>query len=988
LAVAVAAVLLVAMAIGATAGSAQIIGPQNPDEPLANSPWQAGTCKSDAGPCSVATPTQFYEKAAGHPRVGFTQFIVNTKPAPLPPFGPAPTGNLRTVRVDLPTGLTVNPQSTPEQCDLAPGESPEKCASKAPASKVGTSEVTATNEATGNSVVLPKADVYNVVPKDGEPARFGLSLLGNDVFLEADIAWEGDYHEYFTIHVTKLSLPTIPILGEVARIAKNRLVFDGTAGDGGTFITTPTTCFGPATPGSIFEHVYSTFLRADSYEETDPSFPDGSAFVESKIPRKPGEFETSPKDCNSIPFDPSLGVGPNTDLTDSPAGPTVTVNLPEVKNPSKDEESQGSSQVRSAKVTLPLGMGINPSAANGLETCTDAQFGKGTRNPVSCPAASRVGTVEVDTPPLPDGSLSGPVFVGQQLSRDPTSGDEYRIFVLVESSRYDISARLLGKISADPQTGQLTTTFDDGPLGSIPVPGLPQVPFKSFRIKLNGGATATLTSPPTCGPNTSTTVMTPWSGNEPATRSNEFSLSAAPGGGQCAKTLAERPFAPSFGAGVNKAQAASYSPLHMNIARSDGNQELKGVDVTLPPGLTAKLAGVRYCPPASLAAAAANSAAAEKATSSCPASSLIGSANVSAGSGPSPIQVSGKVFLTGRYKGAPLSLAVITPAAAGPFDLGTVVVRVALFVDPRTAQVHAVSDPIPHVYGGALLDVRSIAVKIDRKEFSLNPTNCSQFAFAGSLRGGGANPLDPAAFSSFGVSAPFKANGCDSLDFKPKFSLRLFGATRRAKNPRLRAILIPRDGDANMSRAAVTLPRSLFLDQSSIANVCTRVQFAANNCPKDSVYGHAQAFSPLLDGPLEGPVYLRSSDNTLPDLVVDLHGQVDIELDARIDSVHGRIRNTFGLVPDVPVSKFVLTVPGGRKGLLTNSRNLCPRKKSAHGGKASQGQGAHASKKRHKRKKGLRALVRFQAQNGKKANMRTLVRTPCGKRKHHHKHKG
>jgi hypothetical protein len=286
--------------------------------------------------------------------------------------------------------------------------------------------------------------------------------------------------------------------------------------------------------------------------------------------------------------------------------------------------------------------------------------------------------------------------------------------------------------------------------------------------------------------------------------------------------------------------------------------------------------------------------------------------------------------------------------------------------------VRALSDPIPHVYGGALLDIRSVAVKLDRRGFSLNPTNCSPMAFAGSLLGGGANPIDPAAFVPTPVSAPFKAEDCDALDFKPKLFLRTFGATRRAKNPKLRAILIARPGDANIGRAAVTLPRSLLLDQSSISNVCTRVQFAAHDCPKDSVYGYAEAETPLLDGPLKGPVYLRSSDNTLPDLVAALHGQVSIELDGRTDSVHGRIRNTFDVVPDVPVSKFTLTVRGGPDGLLVNSRNLCPRKR--HKGKGSKNPRVP-----------LRALVRFKGQNGKKANMRPKLRTPCSKK---HRHKG
>jgi hypothetical protein len=961
-----AAVLLaLGMAFSAPSAMADIIGPQNPNDPQVDSSWQAGTCASDTPTCSVDTPAQFFEAAAAHPPVGFTQFIVNTVPKLL---GPAPVGNLRTVRVDLPTGLTVNPQSSAEQCALPPGESPSTCPA---ASKVGISKVTATNADTGLQVPFPPVDVFNIVPNEGEPARFGLSLLGNDIFLEADVAWESDYHEYFTIHVAKVELPPIP--AELARVAINRLVFDGTSDPDGTFITTPTTCFGPATPGTLFEHVYSTYLRADAYEEPnfDPDFPNGSAFIESKIPRKPGEFETSPKECDSIPFDPSIATDPNTTQTDSPSGATVTVELPEVKGAG----NQGTSQVRSAQVTLPTGMGLNPSAANGLQACTDAQFGKGTRNSVACPAASRIGTVEVHTPPLPDGSLSGPVYLGQQLSRDPTTGDEYRIFVVAESSRYDISARLLGKISANPQTGQLTTTFDSQPLGNIPVSGLPQVPFKTFRIKLNGGEKAPLTSPPTCGPNGTTTVMTPWSGNPPAKRLSEFSLSTAPGGGQCAKTMAARPFAPNFSAGTGNSRAADFTSLRMNIARTDGNQELKGVDVKLPPGLTAKLKGVRYCPADALAAAAASSGVVEAASSSCPASSLIGRAKIRSGSGPSPIEIEGKVFLAGRYKGAPLSLAVITPATAGPFDLGAVVVRVALSLEPRTARVHAVSDPIPHVFGGALLDVRSIAVTLDRDNFSLNPTNCSQLSFEGSLLGGGANPLDPAAFSPVAVSAPYRAEGCDKLGFKPKLFLRLFGATRRAKNPKLRAVLLPREGDANLARAQTILPRSLILDQGNLAKVCTRVQFAANDCPKNSIYGYARAFTPLLDGPVKGPIYLRSSDNVLPDLVADLHGQVDLEVVSRTDSVKGHIRNTFDVLPDVPVSKFVLSLRGGPKGLLVNSRNQCPRKRA--GGK---GKRAHASKTR-KGRKGRRVIVRLKAQNGKKANLRPRLVAPCGKKR-------
>jgi hypothetical protein len=960
------AVLALALAASvAQAKTEDIIAPSDPHNPQPDSGWQAGTCiKEPVGNptpsdplCSVATPTQFFETAAGHPKWGFTQFIVkHTTNDPLPGLE-TPVGEVGTIRVDLPVGLSVNPGAT-ERCLLTVFESgAENCPAE---SKVGESQVTASlaGVVTEPTAPLTRVPVYNVVPVFGESARFGLELGGQEVFLRGDVAWDGDYHEGFTIDVPK----TLPIGGVVL---KNRLVFDGTSGNG-TFITTPTTCFGEAFTQS--GSIYSTLLRAQSWtEKEEEEEGKGYVFPQSAEPafESPIPPNTSPKKCATIPFDPGIAVAPNTAQTDSPSGTSVTVTLPEIKDPGK-EDKQATSQVRSGTATMPAGMGLNPSAAKGLVACSDAQFHKGSRADVECPAASKVGTVEVDSPPIPDVPLTGSVYVGKQLSNNPASGDLYRIFVTVESKRYGVSARLLGKVSADPQTGQLTTVFNDGPLGIVPIPGLPQVPFTSFRFKFNGGARAPLSTPPICGPHTTTTSMTPWSTavggapagieggpstNPAATRSTAFPLTALPGGGACPKTLAERPFAPGFVARSASPQAGAFSPLHTEITRSDGNQELKGVSVDLPRGLSAKLAGVSYCPEAGLAAAAANSGLAERAASSCPASSLIGSAALKLGTGSDPLGISGKVFLSGPYKGAPLSLAVLTPAAAGPFDLGTVVTRVAIFVDRSTAAVHAVSDVIPHVYGGSLLDLRSVAIDIDRKDFTLNPTNCSPMSTGGVLQGGGADPQSPAAFSSDPVSSPFQATDCNKLGFKPKLHLRVFGGTRRAKHPRLRAVLIPRKGDANIGRAAVGLPHAIFLDQSSLSTVCTRPQYAADACPKGSVYGHAKAFSPLLDKPLQGPVVLRSSDNPLPDLVASLRGQVDIDIAGRVDTAHGGIRTTYDLVPDVPVSKFILTLPGGKHGLLISSRNLCS--------------------------KPVRAIVRFKGQNGKKANSRARVRTPC-----------
>jgi len=893
--------------------------------------WQAGTC--DADPCSAETPGLFFTQAAGHPPVGFTQIIVKHG-AP----GETPVGDLKTVRVDLPVGLSVNPQATP-QCVLAAGQSPATCP---PATAVGTSAVTAAVvEALGifplgTPVPVPPVPVYNIEPRNGEPARFGFSVAGADVFLDAGVAWQTDYHEFFTIHVAKLELPVGPLNALAAvRLLKNRLVFNGTTGlggPGGPFLTTPSTCFDPAQPQ--FAHTYSTYLHADSYQEAAPQFPAGSEELESPVPKG-----VKPTGCEKVPFAPSVGASAGTNKTDSPDGPTVEVGVP-----FDPAAPIAHSNLRVARVALPAGLGLNPSAAPGLQACTNGQFGKGTTNPVACPAASEIGTVAIQTPVLPAGALTGKVFLGQQLSRDPASGEEYRVFIDAEAPRFGQSVRLIGNVSANPQTGQLTTVVSEAP----------QLPFTSVKVHFDG-AKGTLTSPPTCGPNVTSARMTPWSGTADVNTADKgFTLSAAPGGGPCAKTMAARPFSPGFAAGPKSDEAATFTPFTAHISRADGQQELKGVDVTLPPGATAKLAGVPYCPPSALAAAANRSGAAEKANSSCPDKSQVGVVSVAAGSGAKPLQIAGQAFLAGPYRGAPLSLAVVTPGIAGPFDLGNVVVRVRLIPDPETAQIHAVSDPIPDVFGGAKLDIRSIAVNVNRKEFTLNGTNCSKFATAGALRGGGADPTNPAAFSAFQVSAPFQATKCQPLRFRPKLNLRLFGATRRAKHPRLRAVLKARPGDANIARASVALPHALFLDQASLGTICTRVQFSANACPKRSVYGHARAFTPLLGKPLEGPVYLRSSSNTLPDLVAHLQGQVDIDLVGRIDSFRGGIRTTFGRVPDVPVSKFTMILPGGKHGLLVASRNLC--------------------------QKPVKALVRFKGQNGKKVGKRPKVRTPCGKK--------
>jgi hypothetical protein len=451
-------------------------------------------------------------------------------------------------------------------------------------------------------------------------------------------------------------------------------------------------------------------------------------------------------------------------------------------------------------------------------------------------------------------------------------------------------------------------------------------------------------------------VFTSWARpEEEVKRQSSFEIAKGPNGSPCpSKPMA---FAPKLTGGSASPLAGASSPFLIRLTREDGEQRLRGITVRPPAGLSAYLKGVPYCPEAALAAvsAAPGTGASQIASPSCPAASQVGKVSAGTGAGPLPFYVNtGKVYLAGPYKGAPLSLAIVVPAVAGPLDLGSVLTRAAVNVDPATARLTVVSDPLPQLIEGIPLDLRDLRVAVDRGHFALNPTSCEEMAVESVLTGSEGATASP--------SQRFQLGECGRLAFKPKLSLRLKGGTKRSDNPSLRAVLtMPKKPGANIAKAAVTLPHSEFLDQSHIRTICTRVQFAAGGgggeqCPKGSVYGRARAFSPLLDKPLEGPVFLRSSDNPLPDLVASLGGQIHVDLAGRIDSVNGGIRNTFDLVPDAPVEKFVLTMQGGKKSLLENSTDLCRR--------------AH------------RATALFDGQNGKIGDSRPVVKADCGGKKH------
>jgi hypothetical protein len=851
----------------------------------------------DPGQCNKNTPEKWYTQAAGHPPFGITDFTLNTLPAAVKGEG-FPDGFIKDIVVDTPEGLNVNPEATPVKCTVeqlsaVPGPT---CP---PASLVGFNyfTVAAQSPPCDNPDPVPdrcanvraKVPVFNLVPFEGVPSMVGFptSAPGEPTIIVGDLD-PRDQHVRFVItniHAPDGTPQHPPIVG-------SRLTFLGRAGDG-TYLTMPSNCAGGQT--SLL------FVRSHEGDEDSASF----------------TTAVGASGCDIVPFNPGLAVDAS-GATDSPEPATVDVQMPEKLEPGVEIDN---SHLLTAKVTLPEGAGLNPSVANGLVPCTDVQFKKGTDDPVECPASSRIGSIEVVTRAL-DQPLGGDVYVAEPTSSEPSSGNQFRVFLHAFNNRYGVNVRLIGHVFPNLETGQL----------KVEVPDNPQAPFNSFKVHLDGGARGALTSPDTCGPHTTRALYTPWSRpNEEVPREAAFTLATAPDGGPCAKTLAERPFNPRFSAQPRKSKAGAFTPFDLHITRVNGEQEIKRVDVHMPPGMVAKLKGVEYCPEARIDEATKQSGAAAMANPACPGSSFVGTTSIAAGSG-EPFHSNGNVYLAGPYKDAPVSLVFVTPAVAGPYDLGTVVVRVALNVNPETAEVNPVSDPIPHIFGGVKLDIRNIDVAITRDKFTVNPTSCRKGLQVGSgIFGGGGNPLDPAAWFEAKPSSPFQATKCRKLKFEPKFTAEILGGenqTRRAANPKFRATLKARKGDANVARAAFILPRATILDQSHIRTICTRVQLAAEECPRKAIYGNATATSPLLKGKLKGPVYLTSSNNELPDLLVDLQGQVNVRLRGVISSENGRLKTVFRKVPDVAVTKFVLTMKGGNRGLLVNSQNLCdkPRK--------------------------------------------------------------
>jgi hypothetical protein len=655
------------------------------------------------------------------------------------------------------------------------------------------------------------------------------------------------------------------------------------------FLTNPTTCGEQLRVG----------FAADSYQEPG---------VLHKASAPLGEIG----ECAKLGFEPSFSLTPTNREAAAPSGADATLTIPQ----NEAVNGLATSQLRNTVVKLPQGVMIAAGAADGLEACSEAQVGYKVSPPppAHCPEASKIASVEIDSP-----SLSRPVQ-GAVYQRTPEPGHLTRAWLVADE--LGVHVKLPGEFLLDPNTGRITSLFLE----------TPQVPVRQFKLHFKGGARGVLATPNSCGTYQTEFDFSPWSGTADAVGKTPMTFDSHCNTGG---------FAPKLSAGTTNPAAGGFSSFVTNLTSEAGEQNLSGLSINLPEGVLAKLAGVGVCSEA------------QAVTASCPASSQVGTTTVATGPGPSPLWIPqpGKaptaVYLAGPYKGGPYSLVVKTPAQAGPFDLGTVVVRAAIHVDPETAQVSVASDPLPQFLEGIPVTYRTIHVAVDRPSFTLNPTSCARMQVTGTA--------SSASGGRAGLASPFQVGGCASLGFKPKLALRLNGGTKRSAHPALRATLTMPKRGANIARSVVALPHSEFLDQGHIRTICTRVQFAADRCPAASIYGHARAVTPLLDNPLEGPVYLRSSSNPLPDLVADLRGQIHVVLDGRIDSKNGGIRTTFAAVPDAPVSKFVLEMKGGTKGLLVNSTNLCA--------------------------KPNRATVRFDGQNGKVADSRPVLANSCRKKK-------
>ncbi len=725
--------------------------------------------------------------------------------------------------------------------------------------------------------------VYNVEPPAGSVAEFGFFAKEvSPILIQAGLRTGGDYG--ITVHV--YNIPQAIVLqgskvvfwgvpGEASHdsirgaclVQAENLLSEELEGDGlhneeesrcaapgslpvRPLLTLPSSCGGPL----------SATVGVDDWEAPGVfySLTSGLAPVTG---------------CEDLSFDPSLSLAPEETSGSTATGVGVDVHLPAVEAP----EGLAEANLHKAVVTLPQGMVLNPSAANGLQACSEEQLGLHDADPVACPAAAKVGTAEAVSAALRT-PIQGSIYVAQQNANP--FGSLVALYLVVEGE--GVLVKQAGEVALNPVTGQLTTTFSE----------IPEQLISDIKLHFFGGSRGALVTPPGCGSYTTMGLFTPYSSSTAVEASSVFQISSGVGGSPCP---ASQPFAPGFVSGMSNNQAGAFSPFVTSFSRQDGEQTLGGVTVTTPPGLLGMLSRVSLCGEP------------QAAQGTCPASSLIGHTTVAAGAGPDPVYVSGQVFLTGPYGGGPFGLSIVVPAVAGPFNLGNVVVRAAIHVDPHTAQITVVSDPLPTILQGIPLQLKMVNVSIDREGFMFNPTDCEPLSVTGTLTS--------TQGASAGVSSRFQAANCAALPFHPVFSVSTQAKTSKQSGASLTVKGAFTAGNANIHSVAVVLPKQLPARLTTIQQACTEATFAANpaSCPAGSNIGTATAGTPVLANPVTGPVYLVSHGGAaFPDVVAILQGEgVTIELVGSIDIKKGVTSSDFATVPDAPIGSFELNLPEG-----------------------------------------------------------------------------
>jgi hypothetical protein len=918
-------------------------------------------------------------QAGSHPFAVRADVSLNTRLDPGSGYE-IPDGEMKDLRATQVTGFIGDPEATP-RCDTADfltahGSfgTPDAVTynnSCPDSSAVGTVAFRVSkNDAPGPNEYIYSA-VYSLDPPPGVPAKLGfIATFSQPVIIEVGLKDTYPYNvvgslanvpqplRFYGSQLTLWGNPTDPahdpIRGGCLKLSIGAAEDIPSRGVCPTdapprpFLTLPRSCEGPL----------ATTYETDSWQEPGKWIGGASISHDQAEPPNPQGFTG----CGKLRFAPEIESKATTEQAETGTGLDFEVDVHDEGLTNLDGIAQ--SEAKKAVVTLPKGMTINPSVGEGLAVCTPADLARETLHSLpgeGCPNASKVGTLHLETPII-DEAVEGSVFLAQQDDAATTTpGAEnpfdtlVALYMVLKNTNLGVIVKLPLKVEPDPETGQLVATLED----------IPQVPFSHFNFHFKEGARAALVTPSACGTYTTMAVFTPWANpSQPFTTTSSFKITRGVHGGSCPPGGVP-PFHPDFEAGSINNNAGSFSPFNMRLIREDGEQDMTKFSAILPPGELGSLAGVDKCPDSAIGIARSKTGRQELASPSCPANSLIGHTLAGAGVGSALTYVGGQVYLGGPYNGDPLSVIAVTPAVAGPFDAGTVVVRLALTLNPKTAEVEvdgANSDPIPHILKGIVLKLRDLRVYVDRPNFTLNPTSCDESSAKSILYGSFLDVLSPSDDKPIDLATRYQAANCLNLGFKPKLALNLKGGTKRGGHPGLKATYTPKKGDANVKGLVVRLPRSAFLDQAHIKTICTRVQFAAKACPKQSQYGYIKAWTPLLETPLEGPVYLRSSNHKLPDLVFDLHGLVDIEVATRIDSKGGGIRATVENAPDAPLSKVDLRMQGGKKGLIINSRNLCGAKSKAN--------------------------VLFSGHNGKEHSAKPEMKADCGGKRKHKRQRG